>query len=1349
MKTYRIRNLSTILVISIMLSLFVPAYAAAGLSEPAKGQNQLIYHGTAGDKESIKWTLKDGVLTITGKGSAYGFKNREDLPEKKVKKIVIDGDVTSVGYSAFGGYEYADTDFQNVTSVEIKGKKVKTIGEFAFANMESLKKITMTDSVEEIEQRAFYFGAWPISKIESITLSNNIKKIENWTFGACVNLKKLKLPSKLEIIDGNAFQYMGLTTIEIPAKVKSIGSQAFIWCNDLKKITVNKNNKYFKAKDGALYDKSVKTLVAWPGAKEFKNLPKTVKNIGDGSINTQERIDGFEIPNGVVKLGSSVINKSGKLSNIVVPSSVKSVDRYTFSSYGLKDIWFRGSEQEWKAISIAGGDSLYFNPDAKPAIHYNYSGSGLPSSKVSAAANGNKTKITEADLYKDYSEYLEHKAINQTLNGMSDLLWDCAFGMDDAAVIRHTVLDIDNDAKIFLYSITGQAEKYDDKVDRKNNAAIALKLMQKMPEGTYTGPALAGKVKEAISIINPVLKTYRTGKENDKLTVKQIEEISKSIQKQMTDKKVTTKNNDSTAKIIKWFGNSEQVKKALKTTGYVLDITDIITTSLALHFADIECATMLRDFAKRTGATVLETMMDQEVEYLKSESFIKTFLTQLWLKSDTKVVNAAIELTKAIAKKAGHEIPSSTVFAVAVLACDLIRLVDPHADADELIKAQKATTVAGTLLYMVAQKRDRFIRNKAENDTSKFNRPVEIEEYKFLFDSMLAAMDVAYSEVNTLNKSSRFFFQTKSEKEKKLNKYKASLDAITYNTYIKNCLSSVNTNYMTDGNVCWGPTAELKTQATVQLMAEDDGGKNVFFDIPEELAGKPVKMISSRVSDSKVTNISLPENLEVIGEESFADCYNLEEVVFGGNEQEIRSHAFQNCKKLKELTIPYSVSEIADDAFNGVDNLTIVAPKGSYAEKYANSHSNIQYKECPLKEVFISTFSSPKKSEVAPGEKIDLSGVKLGVEYEDGSLRYIDEKEEGLVFYMDEPSPGTNQIWYYYKDLSNRCWVDLKEGNKSYTVSYKDKNGKTIAKDYTGKAKVGEKVSIPMPRISGYTTPESVEKTIGYNDHFEIVYDYEYLDISDATIKTINNAGASEKNNSSIIVTLNGEQLKEGKDYVVYQDLSETTEKAEIIGEGRFYGFKWFNLKEQQGESTGFVDVKVPSWYSDAVEYVVGKGYMAGVGNNRFAPEGTVTRGTIAQILYAAEGKPSVKAGGRFTDVAKGKWYANAVDWAAEKELVAGYGNKKFGPDDAITRQQMVAIMYQYAKMKDYDLTANADLSKYKDQKTISAWAKTPVKWAVGHNVITGTTKGIEPNGTATRAQIAVILRAFDNNVRK
>ena len=131
------------------------------------------------------------------------------------------------------------------------------------------------------------------------------------------------------------------------------------------------------------------------------------------------------------------------------------------------------------------------------------------------------------------------------------------------------------------------------------------------------------------------------------------------------------------------------------------------------------------------------------------------------------------------------------------------------------------------------------------------------------------------------------------------------------------------------------------------------------------------------------------------------------------------------------------------------------------------------------------------------------------------------------------------------------------------------------------------------------------------------------------------------------------------------------------------------------------------------------------------------------------EGKPAGAKSAGFKDVPAGNWFTDAVNWCASKGIVAGYNSESFGPNDPITRQQLATILYQYAKYKKYDTKANGNLEQFKDKGDVSAYAVTPLKWAVGHKIISGTDIGLEPKSTATRAQIAVILQAFDKNVKK
>ena len=171
-------------------------------------------------------------------------------------------------------------------------------------------------------------------------------------------------------------------------------------------------------------------------------------------------------------------------------------------------------------------------------------------------------------------------------------------------------------------------------------------------------------------------------------------------------------------------------------------------------------------------------------------------------------------------------------------------------------------------------------------------------------------------------------------------------------------------------------------------------------------------------------------------------------------------------------------------------------------------------------------------------------------------------------------------------------------------------------------------------------------------------------------------------------------------------------------------------------------DVLGDAWYAGAVSYVSDHGLMTGFGNGRFAPEGTVTRAQMVQILYAMEGKPETN-GGSFTDVPKNAWYGDAVNWASASGLVAGTGNGRFTPDDPVTREQLIAVLYRYADKKGSAGTISGDLGSFPDAGNVSGYAVQPMRWAVGNVLLAGIDGNLKPQGAVTRAQMAVILKAF------
>lgn len=173
-----------------------------------------------------------------------------------------------------------------------------------------------------------------------------------------------------------------------------------------------------------------------------------------------------------------------------------------------------------------------------------------------------------------------------------------------------------------------------------------------------------------------------------------------------------------------------------------------------------------------------------------------------------------------------------------------------------------------------------------------------------------------------------------------------------------------------------------------------------------------------------------------------------------------------------------------------------------------------------------------------------------------------------------------------------------------------------------------------------------------------------------------------------------------------------------------------------------FTDVNSNSWYFNAVEFVYNKGIMQGVSSTKFSPNGTVTRGMLVTMLWRMAGEPYV-GGGSFDDVASGSYYATAVAWAAKNGIVDGYNSTRFGPNDAVTREQIATMLYRYAKWLGYS-TSGSNLAGYSDASSVSSWAKDAMGWAVKNSVVTGVTATkLNPASSATRAETAQMFMNF------
>ncbi|MGN8967869.1 S-layer homology domain-containing protein [Intestinimonas sp. HCP28S3_D6] len=175
-----------------------------------------------------------------------------------------------------------------------------------------------------------------------------------------------------------------------------------------------------------------------------------------------------------------------------------------------------------------------------------------------------------------------------------------------------------------------------------------------------------------------------------------------------------------------------------------------------------------------------------------------------------------------------------------------------------------------------------------------------------------------------------------------------------------------------------------------------------------------------------------------------------------------------------------------------------------------------------------------------------------------------------------------------------------------------------------------------------------------------------------------------------------------------------------------------------------FTDVKESDWFYDAVVYAYINELFNGTSATTFSPNDTMTRAMLVTVLWRMEGEPTMNSTEPFNDVVAGNWYTNAVVWANGSGIVNGTSATTFDPDGSVTREQIAAILYRYAKTKGWDVSSASGLGSFPDSEQVSDWAARAIEWTYAEGLITGKDGGrLDPQGQASRAEVATILMRF------
>ncbi|MDY2971070.1 MAG: S-layer homology domain-containing protein [Butyricicoccus pullicaecorum] len=453
--------------------------------------------------------------------------------------------------------------------------------------------------------------------------------------------------------------------------------------------------------------------------------------------------------------------------------------------------------------------------------------------------------------------------------------------------------------------------------------------------------------------------------------------------------------------------------------------------------------------------------------------------------------------------------------------------------------------------------------------------------------------------------------------------------------------------------------------------------------------------------------------------------------------------------------------------FNNINNLMIddnVIDGTKYnAINIAGDNESMECENISITDNTLKNISHANYEEEAYSSGIRIGTNTEGVALANNDITMLNSKKPVYI----DPADGEEQRYIaIFEDNGNIIDQRIAEDGKvvmpplSNTNDYEFDGWKKDGKGTTYKA--GETVEITADttftaqwdKISsggGASHPEAGSSSSS-SDRYEIS---KPSDVENGSIKV---SDSKAEKGDTVTITATPDEGYELDELVVYDEDGDDIDLKDK-GDGKFT-FEMpkgdveievsFATISDETPKADFVDVPADAWYAEAVQYVYENGMMSGTSETTFSPDLTTTRGMIVTILYRLENEPTVAGTTAFTDVAADQYYANAVAWAAQNGIVSGIDATTFAPNNAITREQMAAILYRYAQFKGYDVSAKADLSVYTDAATVGAYATDAMAWANGAQLITGTSATtLTPAGNATRAQVATILMRFCENIAK
>ena len=505
---------------------------------------------------------------------------------------------------------------------------------------------------------------------------------------------------------------------------------------------------------------------------------------------------------------------------------------------------------------------------------------------------------------------------------------------------------------------------------------------------------------------------------------------------------------------------------------------------------------------------------------------------------------------------------------------------------------------------------------------------------------------------------------------------------------------------------------------------------------------------------TSLTSVTIPDSVTSIGEQAFSECTSLTSVTIPDSVTSIGEQAFSECTSLTSVTIPDSVTSIGEQAFSECTSLTSVTIPDS-----VTSIGNGAFASCTsLTGIWVAEgnndYSSDASGVLFNKDKITLvqcPGTFREYTIPDSVTSIGEQAFMGCssLTSVTIPDSVTSIHWGAFYDCTSLASVTIPDSVTSIGAwAFRDCTSLTDVY-YAGSEAQWKAIS-----ISSNGNDDLLTANIHYN---YVSHTHSYKDVVTAPTCT-------EKGYTTHTCSCGDSYVDTYTDALGHAwDSGKVTKQptATETGIRTYTCTRCSATKTETIPATGSVDVTqmftdvTKNWAYPGVQYCVTHGIMGGMGDGTFAPTGTTTRAQIVQILYNLEGTPAVSGTTPFTDLTA-NWYKPAILWAYQNNVVAGTSPTTFAPDQPVTREQIAVILTQYMfhVLKMERTWTPADLSTFPDGAQVSSWAKEAMQDAVALGLINGTKASdgvvyLDPQGSATRQQVATILMNFCQNVKK